>query len=205
MLPAGAAGARLRRILAPPTASISAPMQPTEPASSAAPPRHDAADLTIAIVASRYHRAIVDRLAAGAEEAFLAAGGGRERLILVESPGAFELVPIASALARRSEIDAVVTLGCIVRGETRHDRVLADAIAAALANLSAELAKPVAFGVLTVKRLAEAEARSGGASRGGKGARAGNKGREAMVAAVAAALAIRNLKIAAPSVRGGGS
>lgn len=154
--------------------------------------RPSAAGLSIGVVASRYHREITDRLEQGAVDAFLAAGGAAERLRVVASPGAFELVPIAAALLRRPEIDAVVTLGCIVRGETRHDRVLAQAIAASLAALAAELAKPAAFGVLTVENLGQAAARSGG-GKGRRAAAAGNKGREAMEAAIAAAVAIRDL------------
>jgi 6,7-dimethyl-8-ribityllumazine synthase len=149
-----------------------------------------AAGLSIGVVTSRYHREITDRLEQGAIEAFAEAGGDSAKLRCISAPGAFELVPIASALLRRREIDAVVTLGCIVRGETRHDRVLADAIALSLANLAAELAKPVAFGVLTVEDLDQARCRSGG----GKGRRgAGHKGREAMEAAIAAASSIRGL------------
>lgn len=161
-----------------------------DPSPSSPPP---AAGLSIGVVTSRYHREITDRLEQGAVEAFEEAGGDSAKLRRVSAPGAFELVPIAAALLRRREIDAVVALGCIVRGETRHDRVLADAIAISLANLAAELAKPVAFGVLTVEDLDQARARSG-AGKGRRGAGpVGHKGREAMEAAIAAASAIRGL------------
>jgi 6,7-dimethyl-8-ribityllumazine synthase len=155
-----------------------------------------AAGLSIGVVVSRYHREVTDRLEQAAVEAFLAAGGEAGRLRVVGSPGAFELVPIAAAMLRRPQVDAVVALGCIVRGETRHDRVLADAIATGLAGLAAELAKPAAFGVLTVEDLEQAAARSGGkvrrSARGG--GHDGNKGREAMEAAIAAAVAIHSLQ-----------
>jgi len=135
-----------------------------------------------AIVVSRYHAEITDLLEAGAREAFLDAGGTASNLAVADSPGAFELVPIAAAWARRPDIDLVVTLGCIVTGETRHDRYLAAAVAESLANLSAELRKSIAFGVLTVADLDQARARCGGSH--------GHKGVESMQAALAAAAAI---------------
>jgi 6,7-dimethyl-8-ribityllumazine synthase len=135
-----------------------------------------AAGLSIGVVVSRYHREVTDRLEQAAVEAFLAAGGEAGRLRVVGSPGAFELVPIAAAMLRRPQIDAVVALG--------------------LAGLAAELAKPAAFGVLTVEDLEQAAARSGGkvrrSARGG--GHDGNKGREAMEAAIAAAVAIHSLQ-----------
>lgn len=150
------------------------PTTPTEPTS--------AAGRRAAIVVSRYHGEITDMLEAGAREAFLEAGGRDADLAIADSPGAFELVPIAAAWARRREIDVVVALGCVVTGETRHDRYLAAAVAESLANLSAELCKPVAFGVLTVGDLDQARDRCGGTR--------GHKGRESMQAALAAAVAI---------------
>lgn len=150
--------------------------------SSHRPEPTTAAGRRAAIIVSRYHTEITDRLEAGAREAFLDAGGLEANLVIVPSPGAFELVSIASAWIRRKEIDLVVTLGCIVTGETRHDRYLAAAVADGLANLSADCAKPVAFGVLTVSDLAQARDRCGGPH--------GHKGRESMDAALAAARAI---------------
>jgi 6,7-dimethyl-8-ribityllumazine synthase len=144
--------------------------------------RPDAANRCAAIVVSRYHTEITDLLEEGARKAFLEAGGSADHLAIADAPGAFELVAIASAWARRPEIDVVVTLGCIVTGETRHDRYLAAAVAESLANLSSELSKPIAFGVLTVSDLDQARARCGGAH--------GHKGRESMQAALAAASAI---------------
>jgi len=146
------------------------------------PDRPSATGRRAAIVVSCYHGEITDRLETGAREAFLEAGGDAANLAVVDSPGAFELVPIAAAWARRPDIDLVVTLGCIVTGETRHDRYLAAAVAQGLANLSAELCTPIAFGVLTVADLDQARARCGGAH--------GHKGRESMQAALAAADAI---------------
>jgi 6,7-dimethyl-8-ribityllumazine synthase len=137
----------------------------------------------IAIVVSRYHEAITERLAEGATRAFVAAGGKADRLLRGDAPGAFELPVIAAAFARRDDVSAVVCLGLILTGETTHDRHLADAVAHALQDLALETGKPVAFGVLTCQTLAQAEARAGGEK--------GNKGEEAMLSALAAIEAIR--------------
>ena len=162
--------------------------------------RGDAADTSlapkavgrrVAIVTSRYHHAITSRLEEGAVEAFIGAGGAEADLVRCSSPGAFELVAIAAALAARSDLDGVVALGCIVAGETRHDRYLAAAVAQSLADLSARHAKPVAFGVLTVNELKQARDRAGG--------KVGNKGREAMEATLLAAETIASMTKAAPA------
>jgi len=161
----------------------------------AARPVPDAKGLVVAVVTSRYHHEVTSALREGAEQAFVDAGGDRGSLLSVEAPGSFELVSISSALARRHDVDAVVALGCIVTGETRHDRYIAEAVANALAMLAADLAKPVAFGVLTVASMKQARDRAGG--------RRGNKGVEAMEAAVLAAAAIRGASRLRASSAGG--
>ncbi|MFG0274501.1 MAG: 6,7-dimethyl-8-ribityllumazine synthase [Phycisphaerales bacterium] len=148
----------------------------------------DAAGLRVAIIASRYHQAVIDRMLRGAIEAFLARGGADEAIVEFPAPGAFELPVLAGAATRCGAFDAVVVLGCVVKGETRHDEVIADAVANALATLSAGSGVPVGLGLLTVDTLAQAEARAGGD--------AGNKGQEAMDAALDAALAISAINAA---------
>ncbi len=155
-------------------------MQPVVPA-----PTMSASGLRIAVVTSTYHEAITSALERGAISAFAAAGGDASRLVLAKSPGAFELVAIARAAAMRGDIDAVVALGCVLTGETSHDRHLCDAVAQGLAMISVHLGKPACFGVLTCQTLAQAQARAGGSK--------GNKGAEAMLAAIGAANAIKGL------------
>jgi 6,7-dimethyl-8-ribityllumazine synthase len=146
----------------------------------------DARSLRIGLVVSRYHGDVTGAMEQGAREAFLAAGGAEADLLVSPAPGAFELPVIAAALVRRPDVAAVVVLGCIVEGETRHDRVLGDAIAAACAQLSVTSGKPVGFGVLTVRNAKQARARAGG--------KQGNKGQEAMDAALLAVRAIEGAK-----------
>ncbi|MDA0802922.1 MAG: 6,7-dimethyl-8-ribityllumazine synthase [Planctomycetota bacterium] len=139
---------------------------------------HDgAARARVAIVAARYHAEIVDPLVEGARGHFLASGGLAEDLTVHEAPGTFELPLMAQALAALESIDAVVCVGCVLTGETSHDRYICDAAAHGLMRVSLDFGKPVAFGVLTCQTMAQARARAGGDR--------GNKGEEAMAAALA--------------------
>lgn len=145
----------------------------------------DAAGLRVAIAVSRYHPAVTDVLCSGAIEAFTRAGGTRDDLRIVPAPGAFELPAICRALAGRCDVDGVVALGCIIRGETSHDQHLAQAIAQGLTDVSVATGKPIAFGVLTCHTHQQARARAGGDK--------GNKGEEAMAAAIEAIQTIRDV------------
>lgn len=150
------------------------------------PVAESARGLRVGIATSRYHDAVTGRLLEGAQACFRASGGAADDLVLVDAPGAYELVAIAHALAMRTDLDAVVCLGCVLTGETRHDEYICEAVANGLASISARTGKPVAFGVLTCQSIAQAEARAGGAK--------GNKGEEAMKAAVIAAQAVRRVR-----------
>ena len=83
----------------------------------------DATGLRIGLVTSLYHEEVTGRLRDGAVAAFVDAGGDPEDLYQVVAAGAFELIPLADALARK-DLDAVVVLGCVIRGETRHDEYI---------------------------------------------------------------------------------
>ncbi len=152
---------------------------------TAVPMTADARNLRVGIAVSRYHHRVTDGLLTGATTAFREAGGVDEDLIVVDAPGAFELVALARALAMRTDMDAVVCLGCVLTGETTHDRYICDAVAHGFAEITARTGKPVAFGVLTCQTIEQAEARAGGAK--------GNKGAEAMSAALVAARAVARI------------
>ena len=160
-------------------------MVTSEPRARAA---DDAAGLRVAVIVSRYHEAIVDRMLRGAIDAYHARGGDSDDIAEFPAPGAFEFPTLAGEAVRNQAFDAAVVLGCILKGETRHDEVIADAVAGALANLSAQSGKPIGLGLLTVDTVAQAEARAGGDS--------GNKGQEAMDAALDAAIAARAIRAA---------
>lgn len=139
--------------------------------------KEDAAGLRVAVLVSRYHTSITDALEAGARQAFVEAGGRPDLLEVHDCPGAFELVGLASVAITTGRFDAVVCLGCVVKGETSHDAWLNGAVANELAALSARHGIPVSFGLLTVSDLAQATERAGG--------KKGNKGAESMEAAIA--------------------
>ena len=153
-------------------------------------PQHDpeasAQSLRIAIIASRYNAEITDALLAGAREAFESMGGEAENLTIVPVPGAFELSALTGVAARTGQYDGVVALGCLVRGETVHDRVIADSTAHALASISATTGVPVGFGLLTTDTFEQAKARAGGSK--------GNKGADAMRACIETHHAVNSIK-----------
>jgi 6,7-dimethyl-8-ribityllumazine synthase len=150
------------------------------------PSELSAQGLRVGLVVSRYHGAITASLRGGAERAFLEAGGAPEDLIVMEAPGSYELPVLCRALVLETGVDAAVALGCIITGETPHDRYIAQAVASGLMTVAAETGTPVSFGVLTCATLEQAKARAGGSH--------GNKGAEAMLAAIEAASAIRGLR-----------
>jgi 6,7-dimethyl-8-ribityllumazine synthase len=129
-----------------------------------------------AILAARWNPRIVDALVDGARAALRAHGVADEAIDLVRVPGALELPLAAEAAARGGRYAALVALGCVVRGETRHYEMVADECARGLMQVSLAHALPVGNGVLAVERHADAEARAGGVH--------GNKGEEAALAAL---------------------
>jgi 6,7-dimethyl-8-ribityllumazine synthase len=139
----------------------------------------------VAVVVSRYNPSITDRLLEGALQEYERRGGTRDAVTIVESPGSYELPGLALAAARTERFAAIVALGCLVRGETRHDRYIAEAVAHGLVGVTLRTGVPVAFGVLTVDKPAQARARAGG--------KKGNKGAQAMAAALDAAAVIARL------------
>ena len=143
----------------------------------------------VAIVVSRYHAEVTDRLLEGAIGAYTRAGGDAQTLAIIDSPGSFELVVIASEAASSGLFEGVVALGCVVRGETDHDKHINSAVAMGLANASSATGVPIAFGLLTVGDISQALARAGGEK--------GDKGAEAMEATLDAASAIASIREAA--------
>lgn len=135
-----------------------------------------------AVVVSRYNGSITGRLLEGALREVERRRGSRADVAVFDAPGAFELPVIAHAAAASGKYSCVVALGCLVRGETSHDRYIAEAVANTLAEASIRTGVPIAFGVLTVDTPEQAEARAGG--------RKGNKGAEAMAAALDAAAVV---------------
>jgi len=130
----------------------------------------------IAIVNTRWNHFIVDRLVEGAQTAFEQHGGRAEDLHLFTAPGSFEVPLVAKKLAESGRFDAVVCLGAVIKGATDHYDFVAGSATNGLARVTLETGVPVAFGVLTTDSIEQAVERAG--------TKAGNKGAEALLAAV---------------------
>jgi len=132
--------------------------------------------MRVALVVSQYHAFVTDRLEAGARAALVEAGVPESHVETFGVPGAFELAQAAARVAARGDWDAVVCLGCLIRGETPHFEYIAAAAAQGITSAAQQTGVPVAFGVLTTNTADEALARAGEGPQ--------NKGREAALAAL---------------------
>ncbi|HYL03781.1 MAG TPA: 6,7-dimethyl-8-ribityllumazine synthase [Steroidobacteraceae bacterium] len=140
----------------------------------------------VAIVAARFNDLVVASLVKGATAAWAAHGGEPQDLTIVRVPGAFELPLAARKLAAGGRYQAVVALGCVIRGDTPHFEYVAGEAARGLQQVNLDTGVPVAFGVLTVDSLEQALER---AATG-----AGNKGGEAMESALEMAAVLERLE-----------
>jgi len=136
-----------------------------------------------AVVVSRFNAEVTDGLLAGALSALDAAGVTADARTIVRVPGAFELPVTAQRLAESGRFDAVVCLGCLIKGDTMHFEYIAEAATRGIAEVNLSTGVPVTFGLLTTLTDEQAEVRS----RPGPG----NKGREAAQAAVEMATLLR--------------
>ena len=137
----------------------------------------DARNLHVALIVSQYHRDVTDRLRQGAMAGLQQAGTDEEDVEVVEVPGTFEIPLAARCAAESGRFNAVVCLGCVIKGETAHFEFIASAVAHGITAASAETGIPMTFGVLTTNSIEEALARSDEAPQE-------NKGRDAALAAV---------------------
>ena len=129
-----------------------------------------------AILASRWNPRVVDALVAGARKAFADHGVDEAAIDVVRVPGAWELPIAAARMAQAGGHAALVALGCVVRGDTRHYEQVADGCAQGLMRVALDHGVPVCNGVLAVEAHADAEKRAGGSH--------GNKGEEAAMVAI---------------------
>ncbi|BHF77263.1 hypothetical protein SprV_0502036700 [Sparganum proliferum] len=129
-----------------------------------------------AILASRWNARITDTLVAGARQSLAGNGITEANIDVIRVPGAWELPLVAARLAAAHEHAAILTLGCVIRGDTRHYEHVADRCAEGLMRVQLDFGVPVLNGVLAVERVEDAEARAGGSH--------GNKGEEVALAAL---------------------
>lgn len=149
---------------------------------------HQGKGLQIGIVVSRFNEDITDALLHGALRALEDAEVPESSIRVVSVPGAFEIPGAAQQLARSGEVDAVVCLGAVIRGETEHFTYVASAAQEGILRAGLDTGIPMTFGVLTTESVEQAEERAGGEE-------SGNKGYEAAMDAVEMANLYRELSI----------
>jgi 6,7-dimethyl-8-ribityllumazine synthase len=142
--------------------------------------------LRLAIVVSRFNSFITERLLSGALDALTRAGADEKKVEVVRVPGSFEIPVAAKTLAQSGRYDAVITLGCIIRGETQHFDFISAEVTRGIQLAALETGVPISFGVLTTDTLEQAVDRAG--------AKSGNKGAEVALAAVEMANLLRSTR-----------
>ena len=135
-----------------------------------------ATGLKVGIVASRFNEFITGKLLGGAEDAFIRHGGKADDIEVAWVPGAFEIPLIAQKMAASKKYDAVVCLGAVIRGSTPHFDMVANESVKGIAQAGLQNGIPVIYGVLTTDTIEQAIERAG--------TKAGNKGFDAMTAAI---------------------
>lgn len=128
------------------------------------------------IVVAAWNAEVTGKLYSGAYDSLLKHGAKEEHIISVEVAGSYELIAAADILLTNKMLDAVICLGCVIQGETRHFDFICDAVGNGLANVGIKHTKPVIFGVLTTDNQEQALDRAGG--------KHGNKGDEAAITAI---------------------
>ncbi len=136
----------------------------------------NAEHLRFGIVVSEWNAEITEGLFAGAQEALLDCGAKMENIIRWDVPGSFELTFGCKKLIASTDVDAVIAIGSVIQGETKHFDFVCNATAQGIKDLNVQLDTPVIFCVLTDNNLQQAKDRSGG--------KHGNKGTEAAIAAI---------------------
>jgi 6,7-dimethyl-8-ribityllumazine synthase len=136
----------------------------------------DAAGLHFGIIVSRFNEFITDRLLRSAYDGLVRSGAREKDIEIVRVPGSFEIPSAARALAETKKYDAIICLGCLIRGDTAHYDVIVNEVTRGIGQSAQETGVPHAFGVLTCENLEQAIDRAG--------LKMGNKGFEAALAAV---------------------
>lgn len=133
-------------------------------------------DLKVAIVVSRFNDFITNRLLDGAKDTLVRHGVEVSNIDVSYVPGAFEIPLVSKKLAQKGEYDAVITIGCVIRGATSHYDYVCNEVAKGVSKANDVSDIPVIFGVLTTESIEQAVERAG--------TKAGNKGAEAAVSAI---------------------
>jgi len=147
----------------------------------------NASEFTFGVVVAEWNNEITNALWQGALETLLSNGSKKENIIKIDVPGSFELTFGSKLLLENTNVDVVIAIGCIIRGETPHFDYISSSVSNGLTQLNVLYSKPVIFGVLTTDNLQQAKDRAGG--------NFGNKGIEAAITAIKMAYINKNLEV----------
>lgn len=145
-----------------------------------------ARDLSFGIVVARFNDFLTKALLEGALDAIKRHGGDENSVTIAWVPGSFEIPVALKAMAESGKYDALIALGCVIRGATSHYDHIAGAVTSGVSGVALQLNLPIAFGVITVESIEQGIERSG--------SKAGNKGAEAAVVAIEMANLLRKLR-----------
>lgn len=143
-------------------------------------------DLKVAIVVSRFNDFITGRLLEGAKDTLIRHDVNEDNIDVAFLPGAFEIPLVAKKLASSGNYDAIITLGCVIRGATSHYDYVCNEVAKGVSKVNDQTNVPVIFGILTTESIEQAMERAG--------TKAGNKGAEAAVSAIEMANLLKSIK-----------
>lgn len=143
-------------------------------------------ELKVAIVVSRFNDFITGRLLEGAKDTLIRHDVNEDNIDVAFVPGAFEIPLVAKKLASSGNYDAVITLGCVIRGATSHFDYVCNEVAKGVSEVNDQTNVPVIFGILTTESIEQAVERAG--------TKAGNKGAEAAVSAIEMANLLKSIK-----------
>ncbi|HDC7033637.1 TPA: 6,7-dimethyl-8-ribityllumazine synthase [Staphylococcus aureus] len=143
-------------------------------------------DLKVAIVVSRFNDFITGRLLEGAKDTLIRHDVNEDNIDVAFVPGAFEIPLVAKKLASSGNYDAVITLGCVIRGATSHYDYVCNEVAKGVSKVNDQTNVPVIFGILTTESIEQAVERAG--------TKAGNKSAEAAVSAIEMANLLKSIK-----------
>ncbi|HDG3440490.1 TPA: 6,7-dimethyl-8-ribityllumazine synthase [Staphylococcus aureus] len=143
-------------------------------------------DLKVAIVVSRFNDFITGRLLEGAKDTLIRHDVNEDNIDVAFVPGAFEIPLVAKKLASSGNYDAIITLGCVIRGATSHYDYVCNEVAKGVSKVNDQTNVPVIFGILTTESIEQTVERAG--------TKAGNKGAEAAVSAIEMANLLKSIK-----------
>jgi 6,7-dimethyl-8-ribityllumazine synthase len=146
----------------------------------------DGSQLKVAIVVSRFNDFITGRLLDGAKDTLIRHNVDEENVHVAYVPGAYEIPLVAKKLAKSGKYDAIVTLGCVIRGATTHYDYVCNEVAKGISKVNDETDVPVIFGIVTTETIEQAIERAG--------TKAGNKGGDAALAAIEMANLLKNIE-----------